>query len=159
VSLGSLLALNRHEIRKKYARPLPAFSNRYIEKIRHSSAFSIVPVLISSVFLVGLTGWVVEENRGFPDIKHLDYIGEKVQFERTPAKDSKCLDYAERGLSSPALFPYCRSDISNNKNIVAIIGDSHGHALYPGVQHYAKKHRMDSILIANSSGLPLIGFE
>jgi peptidoglycan/LPS O-acetylase OafA/YrhL len=137
---------------------LSVFSKRYVESIRYISSRTIVPILLFCMFSIASIAWNIQDKQGFPNREHLLSVTDDSQFKRTPSKDVNCSDYANKGLQEPYLFDYCRSNLNNSKEIIAIVGDSHAHALFPGLMNYAENHEMGSILLANSSCPPLIGF-
>ena len=55
------------------------------------------------------------------------------------------------------MFPYCRYTNVNADETVAIIGDSHAHAAYPGISEFLLGKGVNSILLANSSCPPFMG--
>jgi peptidoglycan/LPS O-acetylase OafA/YrhL len=136
---------------------LSVLSKQYAEKVRFGSSRLTVPLLISCALIIVSISWNIQDTLGFRNRKHL--LVDSAQFTRPPSKDVKCLGYAETELTESVLFDYCRSDLGIDEDIIAVIGDSHAHSLYPGIQSYAKRNGMSSILFANSSCPTLIGFE
>jgi peptidoglycan/LPS O-acetylase OafA/YrhL len=136
---------------------LSVLTQRYVERVRFISSQLTVPLLIFCILAIASIGWNVQDKKGFPKRAHL--LADESQFKRTPATDVECVIYTEKMLKKPIIFNYCRSDLDADEDIILVIGDSHAHALYPGVQSYAKKNGMSSILLANSSCPTLIGFE
>ena len=129
---------------------------RYIEKLRYRE---VTAVLVVSMVCVGVAGAYVNKQGGLPERNHIEYyVNSSMQFTRTPAKDNGCIEYSQNILNKQEKFDYCRSSGLKNKKIVAVVGDSHAHALYPGVQKIAKKEGYGVVMFANSSCPPLIGF-
>ena len=54
-------------------------------------------------------------------------------------------------------FPYCRFNDAGAPETVALIGDSHAHALFPGLAEALSSRRKNLLMLANSSCPPLIG--
>ncbi len=133
---------------------------RYVERMRYSNSpkttFSLVLIAVS----IGVTGYVITTYDGFPKRQHL-YPSEKfgIEFQRSPAKDKTCESLVSDTLSTELIFDYCRAKFNNDNEItLAIIGDSHAHAIFPGVASVAADNGYNSILLANSSCPTLKGF-
>ena len=95
-----------------------------------------------------------------PDRAHLSYLDKiNIEFTRTPATDKLCDQVVKLKIEGDRQFDYCRADNIESKKIIAIIGDSHAHAIYPGISKVANDNGYGSILLANSSCPTLIGFE
>ena len=137
------------------------FTYKYIEQLRYQK--SSTPYLISLLIIIGLFGFYVKEKKGLPDRSNMQSYREAIQhFERTPAKDETCLNYSRGLLGYQETFDYCRADpdIKNkSKKLIAIIGDSHAHTLFPGISKVARSKGYETILLANSSCPTLKGFE
>jgi peptidoglycan/LPS O-acetylase OafA/YrhL len=137
------------------------FTYKYIEQFRYQK--SLTPYLISLLIIIGLFGFYVKEKKGLPDRSNMQSYGEAIQhFKRTPAKDETCLNYSRGLLGDQQTFDYCRADpdIKNKaKKLIAIIGDSHAHTLFPGISKVALSKGYETILLANSSCPTLKDFE
>jgi peptidoglycan/LPS O-acetylase OafA/YrhL len=132
---------------------------RYIEKLRYLDSNLVVPALLACLAIVGVTGYFISAREGLPERNHLAYLKEtNLEFIRTPAADELCESYVRSIINEEVKFHYCRSEFIDQADIVAIIGDSHAHALFPGVAATAAKNGYSSVLYANSSCPPLIGF-
>ncbi len=134
---------------------------KYIERIRFSKSNRSTLWLLAVAVICGLAGLYIEKAEGVKSRTHLSYIDEyNIQFERTPAVDEICDSYVVARLNEERLFDYCRShEVGKNNKVVAIIGDSHAHALFPGIAKKAHERGYGTLLFANSSCPPLIGFE
>ena len=134
---------------------------KYIEQFRYKK--SSTPYLISLLIIIGLFGFYVKEKKGLPDRSNMQSYREAIQhFKRVPAKDETCLNYSRGLLGYQETFDYCRADpdIKNKaKKLIAIIGDSHAHTLFPGISKVARSKGYETILLANSSCPTLKGFE
>ena len=135
------------------------FTHKYIEQFRYQK--SSTPYLISLLIIIGLFGFYVKEKKGLPDRSNMQSYREAIQhFKRTPAKDETCLNFWPVGHQQT--FDYCRADpdIKNKaKKLIAIIGDSHAHTLFPGISKVARSKGYETILLANSGCPTLKGFE
>lgn len=131
---------------------------KYIEKLRYQKR--VTPYLIAVLAIIGLTGFYVEHKKGLPDRQSMDSFKEvSVHFERTPAKDDLCVDYTNEVLEQQQSFDYCRASSLEKRKIIAIVGDSHAHVLFPGMSSLAKSYGYGTALLANSSCPTLQGFE
>jgi peptidoglycan/LPS O-acetylase OafA/YrhL len=133
---------------------------RYIEKIRYMKSNKVVFALLLLAITVGIGARFIKNNEGMPNRSHLNYLKQfNIEFQRTPAIDKSCESYVASIIQDQRLFDYCRSKfIQNNNKLIAIIGDSHAHALFPGIAEIANNHGYNTILLANSSCPPLIEF-
>lgn len=133
---------------------------RYIEKIRYMKSNKVVFALLLLAITVGIGARFIKNNDGMPNRSHLNYLKQfNIEFQRTPAIDKSCESYVASIIQDQRLFDYCRSKfIQNNQKFIAIIGDSHAHALFSGIAEIANNHGYNTILLANSSCPPLIQF-
>ena len=106
------------------------------------------------VILLGITSSVIMIKNGLPDrlsIRKYNYnLGE---LKRTIGKERACLDFL---FMSDSKFDYCKLGGESSNEIVAVIGDSHAHAAFPGISDGLKKMGFATILLANSSCPPLL---
>ncbi len=129
---------------------------KYIEKVRYKKSTLF---LITIVFIIGVAGRFFYKTDGLPDRAQIQYLNKlSHQFVRTDAKDTECIDYVSKKLNEDNLFYYCRSHKLDNTKLLAIIGDSHAHVLFPGFVEIANKYGYGVLLLANSSCPPLDGF-
>ncbi len=133
---------------------------KYIEKIRYIKSDYTAIALASCALLVAGIGVLVYKNDGLVNRPQFAYVSElKIQLKRTPMTDKACVSYVRSVLQEKHRFDYCRSEFNkNNKKIIAVIGDSHAHVLFPGIAKVARERGFNTILLANSSCPPLIGF-
>lgn len=132
---------------------------KYVEKLRFSRMRITVPALIAVATVVGVSGFLVSEMEGLPSRTHLIYLDKfKVEFERAKPTDEACDSYVKATLTKEREFYYCRSNKINSNKLIAVIGDSHAHVLYPGIAAAAEKLHYGSVLLANSSCPTLVGF-
>lgn len=130
---------------------------RYIERLRYVKS-STIYLLITLVF-VGVAGLFVMNNEGLPQRNHISYyMDSAVQFKRTSARDANCEELVSSVLKTEAIFDYCRSKNLDKNDLIAVIGDSHAHAVFPGVGNSAEKYDYGAVLFANSSCPPLVNF-
>lgn len=131
---------------------------RTVERVRYKPGQHIPIMLLVGILVLSLVGLFVSKRDGLPDRPHLMYLADaNLQFTRTPSIDSACVKYSRRHLSSERVFDYCRGQ-SLDKKLIAVIGDSHAHAIYPGIAKQAEQSGYGTILLANSSCPPFIGF-
>ncbi len=130
-----------------------------VERIRYLPGRKIPVLLLMSVIGVGLAGNYVQVQNGLPEREHLNYLKEaSVQFARTPAMDEGCKKHVNRLLGDDPKFTYCRSGGYSSDQLIAVIGDSHAHAIFPGIAEEGRQHGYETLLFANSSCPTLIGF-
>ena len=121
---------------------------RYGISIRRAVG-SMTAIMI--VLFVAARGVVVED--GFPGRGSLLYMKEaEAQMKREPRQDDSCISLFEPD-SAPV---YCRQH-NPGKNMIAIVGDSHAHVLFPGVAELAAAKGYGTLLLANSGCPPLLG--
>ncbi len=139
---------------------LSYLTNKYIEKVRHIESNMIPTGLILLAASIGIGGILITGNEGFSTRNQLSYLNKyDIEFKRTPRTDELCDSYVSTILQEDREFDYCRANINiQNQNKLVIIGDSHAHALFPGIADVANDHGYDTILLANSSCPPLVGF-
>jgi hypothetical protein len=111
--------------------------------------------------MLGVAGYIVEAMNGAPGRAHMRYLATSgFQFERTPAFDETCEALSTSLLGRKPSFNYCRANRPDGaKKTLVVIGDSHAHAIYPGFADVAKARGYQTLLFANSSCPPLIGFD
>ena len=132
----------------------------YIERLRYAKGAFITITLLLSLASIGLAGAYVNNKDGLPERGHLSYLDKyNIEFKRTEMVDDQCSGYSKTFLHGERLFDYCRADNLNENKYIAIIGDSHAHAIYPGISEQSQQMGYGTILMANSSCPPLIGFE
>lgn len=128
---------------------------RWIElPIRHATGRRRAWQFLAGAMLVPvLASIVVVDGRGAPDRLALrDARGGVAELTRAPAQDATCL----------ALFPnaaapvYCRQHMPGER-MIAIIGDSHAHAVFPGVAELAAQNGYGTLLLANTGCPPFVG--
>jgi peptidoglycan/LPS O-acetylase OafA/YrhL len=127
----------------------------FVERpVRHGfSGVLMVRVLSLSMVVLMASSALLWRGGGLPDRDSVRYAqGFSHQMIREPASDQTCR----------AMFPesdspvYCRLR-SHGNGIVAVFGDSHAHALYPGIADVAAQRGYGSLLLANSGCPPLLG--
>lgn len=133
---------------------------KYIEKVRYLQSYKVSGFLILLMAIIGLTSLLIEKESGLPNREHLGYLSKyNLEFKRSPAVDKQCELYIKSITQKNRKVDYCRSNLMNeNEKTIVIIGDSHGHVLFPGIAKAALKHGYNTILLANSSCPPLEGF-
>lgn len=127
----------------------------WIERpIRHGWARSrVVPVLIGAMLALVLASRVVVDSGGLPDRQAVRYARDaEAQMIREPRQDSSCLALFS-GADAPV---YCRQSHPGER-MIALIGDSHAHVLFPGVSELAASKGYGTLLLANSGCPPFDG--
>ncbi len=96
---------------------------------------------------------VVVQSKGFPDRASLKASNDALAL----AARAAIADEACRGRFNAQSAPvYCREDGLGDAWVV-VIGDSHAHAVYPGVADHVRQLGLKSLLLANSGCPPLEG--
>lgn len=105
------------------------------------------------VLLAGLGA--LASRGGWPQRPWLPAAGDAESLTRLPASDATCPWPASVG---PRRFHYCLAELADagQAPVVAVIGDSHAHALFPGVAALGKAQGQGTVLLANSSCPPLL---
>ncbi len=132
---------------------------RFIEPLRYRPRAT--RVLIPVVLAVGVTGGLVDVNEGLPNRTQLTTLSElEKQLERGAKADDTCQSVASTYLSDERLFAYCRAsdDVADGGLVIALVGDSHAHALFDGFERVARENGYSTLLLANSSCPVLEGF-
>ncbi len=130
-------------------------THAWIERpIRHGWARGrVVPVLIVAMLGLVLASRVVVDSGGLPDRKAVRYARDaEAQMIREPRQDNACLALFS-GTDAPV---YCRQHHPGER-MIALVGDSHAHVLYPGVSELAASKGYGTLLLANSSCPPFDG--
>lgn len=96
---------------------------------------------------------VIASQKGLPDRSMLQYLQKhELQLIREAQQDKACVELFKNE-SAPV---YCRQ-YKPGERMVAIVGDSHAHALFPGVAELAANRGYGTLLLANSGCPPLLG--
>jgi peptidoglycan/LPS O-acetylase OafA/YrhL len=134
---------------------LSALTYRFLERpLRHSYKVraavlglgtAMICLLIISVSIVVADGF-----RDRSSVRHAE--GTDRQMRREAERDESCLR-----LFPPAGAPvYCRQSGTSDR-MIAIVGDSHAHVLFPGFAEQAKLERYGVLMLANSGCPPFLG--
>jgi peptidoglycan/LPS O-acetylase OafA/YrhL len=121
---------------------------------RHGWPGSLVLRALSvSMLLLFISSAVLWRSGGLPDRDSVLYAQDFIRLmKREPTSDDAC-----RAMFLDAGPPvYCRFQAPQER-MIAVFGDSHAHALYPGIAVAASKRGYGSILLANSGCPPLLG--
>jgi len=128
-----------------------AFVERPIRRGR--IRLGVVPALALAMFGLMLASRAIVDGQGLPDRQAVRYAKQaEAQMKRQPPQDESCL----------ALFPghaapvYCRQYRPGNR-MIALVGDSHAHVLFPGVSELAARKGYGTLLLANSGCPPFDG--
>jgi peptidoglycan/LPS O-acetylase OafA/YrhL len=127
----------------------------WIERpIRHGWARRrVVPVLVGSMLGLMLASRVVVDSGGLPDRHAVRYARDaEAQMIREPRQDGSCLALFS-GTDAPV---YCRQSHPGER-MIALVGDSHAHVLFPGVSELAASKGYGTLLLANSGCPPFDG--
>lgn len=140
---------------------LSIMTYRYVEKPIRFGALKnhgsrTAKALVASLLVLSACGATLYMKKGLPERSSLAAYEQTVSaLVRTPAVDSYC----DRLLNGQdRLFDYCRAQpVAGAQEIVAVIGDSHAHAGYPGIAEAGSVFGYETQLYANSSCPPLVG--
>ena len=129
------------------------FTFEYIERLRFSP-FGLKICFIWFGFLLALS--IVISSSHFSKLRPFaSFINEQtLELKRAEARDENCEQFIGN-----VKFNYCRANFVGLEKTVALIGDSHAHALYPGLAKVAQEYGYNTILMANSSCPTLIDFQ
>jgi peptidoglycan/LPS O-acetylase OafA/YrhL len=131
---------------------LAALTYRFIEQpLRRGNYIRMKLLMLGSIMMtVLITSRIVVANQGFPNRTAVEYEKEvEVQMTRGPRQNESCLSLLPVG-NAPV---YCLQH-APGKQMIAIIGDSHAHVLFPGVAAMAAERGYGTLLLANS-GCPV----
>lgn len=118
------------------------FTYRWVENPVRRSRRDFALALLILVAAIGSMGMVTTSNNGFPSAQRpLRPI-----VERGLASDNSCVKH----FGSQPLFNYCKAN-SDRAPEVAVIGDSHAHAVYDGI---IKQYSHSSVILAGHTGCP-----
>ncbi|MGE6791799.1 acyltransferase family protein [Pseudomonas guineae] len=133
---------------------LSIITYQFAEKpLRHSPKKTVLILLILAMVIVFLFGRAIRKADGFPERSSLSYMGEAAeQVIRAPSHDAQCLDYVG-DMDVPF---YCRLT-EGDGSLLAVVGDSHAHVIYPGLSELRKKEGKGTLLLGNSGCPPLLG--
>ncbi|PIS11180.1 MAG: acyltransferase [Bdellovibrio sp. CG10_big_fil_rev_8_21_14_0_10_47_8] len=113
--------------------------------------------LMSAIVVVGCSGYAIFLNDGVPTRASVrSYQNNLAELIRTNNRDEACLNYV--GMKDPEFY-YCRLSDVGSSETVAVLGDSHAHAAYPGIANMFKGMGINTVLLANSGCPPFLGGE
>jgi peptidoglycan/LPS O-acetylase OafA/YrhL len=126
-----------------------SFRYRFITK---NSVVSLCSVMI---FLF-IAAYGITLYDGLPDRDSSQYaVNSKEQMVREPSQDQDCINLFKNKDEAPV---YCRyNKQQGSKGIIAIVGDSHAHVLFPGIAELASKKKFETLMLANSGCPTFIG--
>jgi len=130
---------------------------RYIELYaRQQKSYRFAAILFILLFSIGMSGSYIYKHNGLPNRKHLKDNGNfKQQFIREVAQNKQGIKLVSEILHKKPINDYVKATTTNiNAKFVAIVGDSHAHASYPGLKDIAKRHGYEALLLSNSSCPP-----
>lgn len=137
---------------------LAFFSHHYWEQILrfHPKRWQVIRrLLLLMLIFVGI-GFGFSHSHGWPQRSHMAFLQDNAEnFKRTPPRDEACDHFLRK---EPHHFYYCRKSLSQREPIVALIGDSHAHAAYPGLVQALEKKGYSALLMANSSCPMTLGY-
>lgn len=109
--------------------------------------------LVSAMSLLLVASFGVVASDGLPDRSVVHYVkAAEAQMKREPVTDESCLRRFPQG-AAPV---YCREH-KLGPRMIAIIGDSHAHVLFPGFAEQAERAGYGVLLLANSGCPPFVG--
>ena len=113
-----------------------------------------VTLLLVFMLLMGGVGYNIYLQDGYP--LRNTFTGSVITKEliSTSFTDDECSTYID--IKNP-LFPYCKFTNAQSTETVAVIGDSHAYAAYPGISEFLKQKGINSVLLANSGCPPFTG--
>jgi peptidoglycan/LPS O-acetylase OafA/YrhL len=128
---------------------------RFIERpLRFSpNSWAVLLGLFAGMGLMLVVAGVVWQTSGLPGRESVRHATDaSALLKRETATDDLC----RRGFAQNEAPVYCRLNASQGR-LVAVVGDSHAHALYPGIAEKAAEWGYGALLLANSGCPPLSG--
>lgn len=114
-------------------------------------------ILMLLMIVLGCIGYNVYRQNGFGLRSTVVlYESNKIELIRTSNIDESCLSYINE--SNPTFY-YCKFNNIGSNETVAVIGDSHAHAAFPGVSELFQEKGINTVLLANTGCPPFIGGE
>lgn len=118
-------------------------------------SFVLIGLGIAMLVFV-LAGYKFKASEGWPSRSQMaSLLNNAANFKRTAAKDEACSQFLA---PYEHHFFYCRHSSVSGQPIVALIGDSHAHAAYPGLAKALDAKGYGTILMANSSCPMTLGY-
>lgn len=109
--------------------------------------------LVAGMAILFVVACVVWQTGGLPDRERIRYAAKAgLLMKRQAATDELCI----QGFSAKSAPVYCRLR-PPTEQMIAVVGDSHAHAVYPGIAEKAASWGYGTILLANSGCPPLSG--
>lgn len=133
---------------------LSILTYRYFEKpLRQNKSKAVLVLLVVSMLVVFTLGKTIRSADGFSDRESLAFVGTGIdQVTRTPSHDEACLAY----LGAAEAPYYCRLT-EGRTPMMAIIGDSHAHVVYPGLAEARALNGQGTLLLGNSGCPTFLG--
>src|SRR3990167_2141398 len=133
---------------------LSILTYRYFEKpLRHNKSKAVLVSLVVLMAVVFSLGKTIRSADGFSGRESLAFVGKGVdQATRTPSHDDACLAYL--GVAEAPF--YCRLT-KGRTSMMAIIGDSHAHVVYPGLAEARALNGQGTLLLGNSGCPTFLG--
>jgi peptidoglycan/LPS O-acetylase OafA/YrhL len=114
-----------------------------------------VAALVVAMMAIAAGGAIAYVDNGFDQRASIRGLGANWnQLKRIPRLDEQCKRLI--GIDQP-LFEYCRYNDVGSKETVALIGDSHAHAIFPGVAELFARRNKNVLLLGISGCPPLQG--
>ena len=128
---------------------------RFVERPlrQHGNSRQVSWVLVLSMVLLFALSAALTAGGGWrsrPAVRHTEPF--EAELIRRAAQDPSCIARFA-GMPAPV---YCLQ-FQPGPKMIALIGDSHAHVLFPGVSDLAAKEGVGTVLLANSGCPPLIG--
>ncbi|MCG8567461.1 MAG: acyltransferase [Desulfobacterales bacterium] len=138
---------------------------RYIEPLRYKPGRGVVVFLVVAMVAVGSWGGIIQVTQGRYTYAQQMGLGQfNIDQKRVASTDPRADQLAKTSTGRERQFNYSRlnttdpGDVEKKRPILALIGDSHAHSIYPGISKLARAHGYDTLLMANSACPPLQGF-
>ncbi|MCX7760503.1 MAG: acyltransferase [Hydrogenothermaceae bacterium] len=135
---------------------------KFIElPFRKINSYTITLLLFFTLIIISVIGQYIKLKDGLLNRPIVYASKEQLdQFKRDISEDINCNHITNSILKKKHEFYYCRSTTKYPEHIkYVLIGDSHAHVLYPGLNTALKKEGENLILLANSGCPPYIGGE
>lgn len=128
--------------------------------VKRMKARRIAPVLLGGLVVLFAAGQVIKEKNGLPERENLAFLEDTLaQFARPAQRDEACADLydPQERLDYCLLSRPAGGMATADKGVIAVVGDSHAHTVFPGLSQAAAEKGYATVLLANSRCLPFPG--